>query len=108
MTQEQAISLVLTELARASEKHPVWPADRLRQVVVITEEAGEALKEALTIIETEEHLVRTCLPPKDPYDITLTYNKMAKLEENLEKEVVQTAAMAIRWLMNRRPLYASA
>ena len=104
MTQQQAIDRVLKELARAEAKHPRWPADRLRQVVIMVEEAGEALQAALNIIEAEESLME---PPKmTGYEVTLAYNKMARLEENLEDEVVSTAAMALRWLLNRRPLYA--
>jgi hypothetical protein len=113
MSPEKAIELVTTELRRAEAKHPGWPADRLRQVVIIAEEAGEALRAALTIIETEEKMVGVDASGKDngtwrgdPYEITLSYNKMARLEEELEAEVVQTAAMALRWLLNRKPLYA--
>ncbi len=93
----------MKELQRAEAKHPVWPDNRLRQVAIMVEEAGEALQAALTIIETEESLTQR---PQEGYDVTLAYNGMAMLEENLEAEVVSTAAMALRWLLNRRPLYA--
>ncbi len=105
MTREQVIERVMAELNKAEEKHPIWPEGRLRQVVIIAEESGEALQAALTIIESEEAMARTEL---SGYDITLAYNRMAGLEEKLEEEVAQTAAMAIRWLLNRKPLYAQA
>ena len=93
----------MKELRHAETKHPEWPADRLRQVVIVAEEAGEALRAALSIIENEEALVKN---PPVGYDITLSHNKMARLEEELEKEIAQTGAMALRWLQNRTPLYA--
>lgn len=120
MTQSKALELIMAELTSAEKKHPKWPADRLRQVVVVAEEAGEALKTALTIIETEEKIVHRQTAralgviqnaresADDLYSITLDYNNLAKLEEDLQAEVVQTAAMALRWLINRRPLYAEA
>lgn len=103
MTPEQAIDLVVKELRRAELKHPGYPDDRLRQVAIMVEEAGEALQAALNIIEAEESLTRRRL---EGYDVTLAYNGMVRMEENLEAEVVSTAAMALRWLLNRRPLYA--
>lgn len=106
MTPERAIDLVMKELHRAEAKHPGWPVDRLRQVAIIVEEAGEALQAALNIIETEETLVRQV--PQTDKAIKVNYEWMVKLEEDLEAEVASTAAMALRWLMNRRPLYAKA
>jgi hypothetical protein len=116
VTKQQAIELVCREIERAEKKHPNWPTDRLRQVVVMCEEAGEALRAALLIIETEEELVGVGAyneldghnTAQDAYEVTLQYNRMARLEEDLEDEVVHTAAMALRWLMNRKPLYAKA
>jgi hypothetical protein len=96
----------MNELHRAEAKHPGWPVDRLRQVAIIVEEAGEALQAALNIIETEETLVRQV--PQTDKAIQVNYEWMVKLEEDLEAEVASTAAMALRWLMNRRPLYAKA
>lgn len=111
MTKTQALDLILKELAAAEEKHPIWPANRLRQVVVVSEEAGETLRTALTIIEQEETYIQKATvggPPKDLYEITLDHNNLAKLEEDLEKEMAQVGAMALRWLMNSAPIYAEA
>lgn len=103
MTADQAMNLVVAELQRAEGQHPGWPTDRLRQVAIVAEEAGEALKAALDIIFAEEAMLRT---HAEGYAVTLQHNRMAHLEEELQKEVVQTAAMALRWLLNRVPLYA--
>jgi hypothetical protein len=104
VTPEKASELILTELRRAVEKHPNWPENRLRQVAIMVEEAGEALQAALTIIEFEEKITRE---KKTAYEVTLDYNRLEKLEEDLKAEVVSTAAMALRWLTNWQPLYAS-
>ena len=105
MTTDEVLALITEELTKAEAKHPVWPENRLRQVAIIVEEAGEVLQAALNIIETEEALVKRELAG---YDVTLAYNGMARLEEQLQKEVAQTGAMAVRWLINRHPLYANA
>ena len=73
-------------------------------MAVVAEEAGEALRGALNIIEAEEKLMST---PSEGYEITLAHHRMEKLEEELMVEVAQTGAMALRWLLNRQPLYAS-
>ena len=103
MTPERAIDLIVAELRRAEKKHPGWPVDRLRQVCIISEEAGEVMRGALTIVESEEHLMTH---PQEGYEVTLAHHRMAALEEELMAEVVQTAAMSLRWLLNWKPLYA--
>ena len=105
MTRDQAVELLFAEIARAEGKHPNWPQDRLRQVVVVAEEAGEALQAGLNIVEAEEELI---LSRPEGYNITLAYNNMAMLEDKLQTEMIHTGAMALRWLMNRVPLYAKA
>jgi hypothetical protein len=103
------MKLVTDEIKRAEKKHPGWPTDRLRQAAIIAEEGGEVLRAALNIIEFEEHLVRgRAMPNADKYSITLDYNNLEHMEQELIKEVVQTGAMALRFLLNYRPLYAQA
>lgn len=104
MTNQRALAQILRALKEAEKKHPSWPENRLRQVAIVVEEAGEALREALNIIEFEEKLVRTTRSV--PYDVTLDHHALAMLEEELKKEITQTAAMALRWLINWNPLYA--
>ncbi len=102
MSPTQAINLIMTELRKAEEKHPGWPEDRIRQTAIVVEEAGEALRATLNLIELREHLVRT---PSEGYDATLAEHKMEAIEDEMVKEIAQTGAMAIRWLMNWVPLY---
>ena len=86
---------VLIELERAEHKHPNWPADRVRQAAVIAEEAGEALRAALSLTEYEEEGdIRLS-------DIERSY-KIERMGNAMEYEVIQTAAMAVRWLLNYR------
>ena len=41
MKTEEVLSLVMTEIIRAEEKHPDWPADPVRAAAVVAEESGE-------------------------------------------------------------------
>ncbi len=106
MQAERAMKLVTDELKRAETKHPGWPENRLHQAAIIAEEGGEVLRAALNIIEFEEKLsTRHRAPVTAGYEITLDYNTLAHMERELVKEVVQTGAMALRWLLNYAPLY---
>lgn len=64
------------ELAKAIEKHPHWPKNLNKAVLILTEEAGEVAKAALQF--QDEGL------PKS----------------KLREEIIQTAAMCIRLLQN--------
>jgi len=86
-------------------KHPHWPTDRLRQVAILAEEAGEVLQAALNIIEAEE-AVADPSRRNTAYEVTLQYNRLERMEESLIKEAAQTGAMALRFLLNYHPLYA--
>lgn len=89
------LDLIIQELRRAQTKHPRWPEkDLLRQVAIVQEEAGEAQKEALTIIERAEVCAET---GNDGADIA----EIEAHEKALDKEMIQTAAMALRFLLNR-------
>ena len=46
MTIEQIFTDVLLELERARRLHPAWPTDIVHAAALMTEEAGETLKEA--------------------------------------------------------------
>jgi len=62
---------VIEELDRATKLHPIWPDDLLRQVAIVCEESGEAIR------------------------AVLNNNK-----EETKMELIQTAAMALRALMH--------
>lgn len=76
MTNDEVISLIFSELRAAEKKHPCWPDDVIHAVAILTEEAGEAMKEAIDV----------------------TY--VGKSINDLKKELAQTGAMAIRALLN--------
>lgn len=74
---EEIIEEIRGELVAAILKHPRWPSDDIiHAVAIMAEESGEATKASLD----------------------LTYG-VAEPEE-LKKELLQTAAMAIRVIMN--------
>jgi len=68
------IDQMVTELAKAEEKHPSWPTDIIHASAVVGEESGE--------------LIRACLQ--------VEYENGSIAEA--KKEAIQTGAMAIRFL----------
>lgn len=73
------LDAVLAELARAAAKFPTWPTDPLHALAVLGEEFGELTKAVLQ---------RTYEPRKG-----------VELEE-IRGEAIQTAAMAMRFVMS--------
>ena len=69
---------VLDEVCRATRKFPTWPSDPIHAAAVVTEECGELVK-AVT-----EH----------------TYEPHKSSRDDVRKEALQTAAMAVRFLMS--------
>jgi hypothetical protein len=69
-----SIIMVLSELSRATAKHPVWPTDNVKRAAIVSEEAGELIREANRIDEGVGSL------------------------NVLKNECIQTAAMCFRML----------
>ena len=65
---------VKSELIKAKNKYPDWPDDIIHQVSIMNEEAGESIRAALNHVYHNEPI------------------------EELEGELIQTAAMCIRCL----------
>ena len=76
MKTETALALILAELDRAEQLHPVWPRNLIHAGMVVAEESGEMTKSIL------DH-----------------HEKKGSRQEIIT-EAVQTAAMAIRFLKN--------
>lgn len=70
------LSAVWTELSAALEKFPTWPTDPLHALAVLGEEFGELTKDVLQ----------------------MTYEPGKTSAENVRKEAIQTAAMALRFV----------
>lgn len=70
---------VLAELERAKKKHPEFPTGIVRQVAIMAEEAGEAIREANNI----------------------EYGQNGDLDA-LRTELIQTAAMSLRVIENMK------
>jgi hypothetical protein len=85
----EVIEWIREELGKACHKFPEWPEDAIHAVNVISEEAGELQKVANEA--TYEPGKFGYDPETDKYDSPLS---------SLRKEAVQTAAMAIRFLMH--------
>ena len=73
---EEVMSAVYTELERAIAKFPKWPTDPLHALAVLGEEFGELTKDVLQ----------------------MSYEPSKTTAENVRKEAIQTAAMALRFV----------
>lgn len=69
---------VLAELARAESLHPAWPTDPLHALDVLGEEFGELTKAMLDLV----------------------YSPAKATREDVRSEAIQTAAMALRLVIN--------
>ena len=69
-------NLILAEYRRAKELHPLWPDDIIHAVAIMCEESGEAIRAALNLQYEDWNI------------------------EDVEKELIQTAAMCLRCLVN--------
>lgn len=78
MTRKEAMTLILNELDRAFAKFPRWQTDAIQAAAVVSEEAGELVK-AVNEMTFEPH--KTSL-------------------SEVRDEAVQTAAMAMRFLLS--------
>ena len=83
----EAVIRVRNELNKARILFPEWPESRVEQSAIIIEEAGEVVKLALNLRPEDRHY---------PQSMTAWDDAMAEWQ----KELVQTAAMAIRALVD--------
>jgi len=74
----KVLETVLEEVEKATEKFPTWPNDPLHALHVLGEEFGELVKEALQLV----------------------YEPNKTNIEEVKKEAIQTAAMALRFLFS--------
>lgn len=80
MNIDEALNSILEEYDRASTAIPSWPIDPIHAASVVTEEAGELLQAA-----------------NDSY--YPAHNHNGPTYERMRKEAIQTAAMALRFLV---------
>ena len=78
MKIKQVIDLVVDEVEKATEKFPTWPTDPIHAFAVLGEEHGELNKAILQAV----------------------YEPDKSTPKNVKDEAIQTAAMAIRFLMS--------
>jgi NTP pyrophosphatase (non-canonical NTP hydrolase) len=80
-TIDEIFDEVKKEIKQANEKFPYWPTDQLHAVAVVGEEAGELLKAVL--------------------EATYQFDPIEDRQiEHIKQEAIQTAAMAIRFLLS--------
>lgn len=79
MKEFEIIEAIVKELHRAKSKHPIFPVDRVHQVSIMMEEAGEAVRAANNFNLENGHI------------------------SELATELIQTAAMCIRTLETISP-----
>ena len=75
-TYPNLIEEIRLELVRAKNKHPDWPEDVIHCAAIVSEESGELIRAA----------------------IQFKYENGT--QEEMRKEAIQTATMAIRFLLN--------
>lgn len=83
MLDEIILNEILAELKQAKKKHPRWPVHIVARAAIVVEEAGE--------------LVRASLNQK--YE---SKEDREAWKKEMEKEAIQTAAMAIRFIESLR------
>lgn len=76
--QRSVLTAIIDELGRAVRKFPTWPSDPLHAVAVLGEEFGELTKAAL------QH----------------TYEPHKASRDDVRTEAIQTAAMALRFVLS--------
>ena len=85
MDKAKAVELILAELEKAEEKWPNWPEDKVHAAAIVAEEAGELLEVANSFrIEPEP----------------ISQEEYKEYLSEMEKEAVQTGAMAVRFLIH--------
>ena len=75
---DETFSAIAAEVGRATTKFPTWPTDPLHALAVLGEEFGELTKEVLQLV----------------------YEPHKTNRDEVRKEALQTAAMAVRFLMS--------
>lgn len=76
----EAVKLALDELERAETKFPLWPTDPVHAAAIVQEELGELQRAVLQGCYQREEL--------------------KIIDDDIRKEAIQTAAMALRFLAN--------
>ena len=78
MDEKTALEHIMVEIHQSMEKYPTWPTDPIHALAVLGEEYGELTKDVLQ----------------------MTYEPHKSSIQNVRTEAIQTAAMAIRFVMS--------
>lgn len=76
---KQHIIIIEAELRRAKEKHPSWPKDPIHRAAIVNEESGELIRSAIQYVYEGGSF------------------------SSMQTEAIQTAATAIRFLIDPCP-----
>ena len=90
-------NLILAEYRRAKELHPLWPDDIIHAVAIMCEESGESID---AFIKLEDSIKRMMNHSIKAIRSALNLQYENGNIEDVEKELIQTAAMVLRCLVN--------
>ena len=89
--------MILTEYWRAKDLHPLWPDDIIHAVAIMCEESGESVD---AFIKLEDNIKRMMSHSTKTIRAALNMQYENGNIEDVEKELIQTAAMCLRCLVN--------
>ena len=90
-------NMILTEYRRAKDLHPLWSDDIIHAVAIMCEESGEAID---AFIKMEDSIKRMMSHSTKTIRAALNLQYESGNIEDLEKELIETAAMCLRCLVN--------
>ena len=90
-------NLILAEYRRAKDLHPLWPDDIIHAVAIMCEESGEAID---AFIKLEDCIKRMMSHSTKAIRAALNMQYENGNIEDVEKELIETAAMCLRCLVN--------
>ena len=93
-----AVTLIFDELISGEKKHPGWPHDLIHAVGIITEEVGEAMRDAIDLTYWKWNA--------GPGKGSEAEYRASRLND-LRRELAQVGAMAIRALIHLPPVPVS-
>lgn len=82
MTIEDAVHEIISECERAFQLYPLWPVDPIHAAAIVAEESGELVQAALD------------------HTYSALNHKNGNTLYRCRQEAIQTAAMAVRFLVN--------
>ena len=90
-------NMILAEYRRAKDLYPLWPDDIIHAVAIMCEESGEAVD---AFIKLEDSIKKIIVHSTKAIRSALHMQYENGNIEDVEEELIQTAAMCLRCLVN--------